>query len=219
MSTSPFPATPSSRAPEGLQVRRVVAVVLAAWFALVFVLGASGAFEAAPGRPPLPIMLGFALPLVVFFVALWRGRSFRAFVLGADLQLLTAVQAWRIGGLTFIALHVFHLLPGGFAWPAGLGDIAIGLTAPLVVLALRRRPGFAASATFVVWNVFGVLDLFSAVGSGTVHTMLSTGAPGEISMAPMAMLPLVLVPAFFVPLFLMLHTSALLQARAAAVRA
>ena len=34
----------------------------------------------------------------------------------------------------------------------------------------------------------------------------TTGAPGEISAAPMATLPLLLIPAFLVPLFLMLHT-------------
>ncbi len=41
----------------------------------------------------------------------------------------------------------------------------------------------------------------------------ATGAPGEISTAPMATLPLLLIPAFLVPLFLMLHTAALMQSR------
>jgi hypothetical protein len=46
-----------------------------------------------------------------------------------------------------------------------------------------------------------------------VSVILATGAPGEISTAPMATLPLLLIPAFLVPLFLMLHTAALMQSR------
>jgi hypothetical protein len=57
------------------------------------------------------------------------------------------------------------------------------------------------------------LDLIIAVSIGTVGAFLATGAPGEISTAPMSTLPLLLIPAFLVPLFLMLHTAALMQSR------
>jgi len=46
-----------------------------------------------------------------------------------------------------------------------------------------------------------------------VSAALASGAPGEVSTAPMATLPLLLIPAFLVPLFLMLHTVALMQSR------
>lgn len=52
-----------------------------------------------------------------------------------------------------------------------------------------------------------------AVSMGAIVSALATGAGGEISTAPMAQLPLVLVPAFLVPFFVMLHLSALFQAR------
>jgi membrane protease YdiL (CAAX protease family) len=100
-----------------------------------------------------------------------------------------------------------------FALPAGLGDMAIGVTAPWIMLALVRQPRFAARGTFIRWNVLGILDLLVAISIGTVSTLFATGAPGEISTAPMATLPLLLIPAFLVPLFLMLHTAALLQSR------
>jgi hypothetical protein len=73
--------------------------------------------------------------------------------------LLTGIQAWRFAGIAFIALYAQHLLPGYFAWPAGLGDIAIGLSAPLVMRALRRDSAFAASGAFLTWNLLGILDL------------------------------------------------------------
>jgi hypothetical protein len=88
--------------------------------------------------------------------------------------------------------------------------MAIGVTAPWIMLALVRQPGFAASGTFIRWNVLGILDLLIAVSIGAVSALFTTGAPGEISTAPMATLPLLLIPAFLVPLFLMLHTAALI---------
>jgi hypothetical protein len=123
------------------------------------------------------------------------------------------MQAWRWAGFGFLALYAHKILPGIFALPAGLGDMAIGVTAPWVILALVRQPAFAASAAFRRWNVLGILDLIVAVSLGTSSAILSTGAPGEITSAPMATLPLLLIPAFLVPLFLMLHTAALMQGR------
>ena len=190
-----------------------VAAVLAAWFVLVSVLGAVGAFGTPPGTPPLPIFVGVVAPIVAFFLFFWLSSAFRDFVLSIDLRVATAIQAWRAAGLGFIALYAYHVLPGSFAWPAGLGDVAIGLTAPWVILALIRRPNFAASKVFIAWNLFGLLDLVDAVSTGALSSALATGAPGEITSAPMAQLPLVLIPAYFVPIFVMLHAAALFQSR------
>jgi hypothetical protein len=194
-------------------MRSLVAVVLGLWLALVFVLGARGAFVRPPGAPPLPILLGATIPLIVFAAAYLGSGAFRAFALAADLPLLTAVQAWRAGGLGFLALYANGVLPGLFAWPAGLGDIAIGITAPWVARALVREPGFATSRRFVIWNLLGILDLVIAVGTGALSSGLLAGLTGSVTTAPMARLPLVLIPAYFVPLFVMLHLAALFQVR------
>ena len=196
--------------------RLVVASVLAVWLVAVVVLGASGALGSPPGKPPLPIGIGFAAPLVLFFVALRLSRSFREFVLSADLRLLTGIQAWRFAGLAMVALYAHKVLPGGFALPAGLGDMAIGLTAPWVAAALTRQPGFATTGRFRLWNALGMLDLVAAVIDGAINAVQATGAPGQINTGPMAQLPLVLFPVYLVPLFFMLHVAALLQSAAAA---
>ena len=190
-----------------------MAAVLAIWFAAVLVLGANAAFVTPTGDPPVPILLGATTPLITFFAAMGVSRSFRKFLLAADQRVMVAVQAWRTGGLGFLALYTHGILPGFFAWPAGIGDIAIGVTAPLILLALVREPSFAASRTFVTWNVLGILDLVVAVGTGALSSGLATGLVGEVTTAPMAQLPLVLIPAYFVPVFVMLHAAALLQAR------
>jgi hypothetical protein len=205
---------PTESQPAGLGgVRLSVTLVLAVWFVLVVSLGAVGAFVAPAGTPPFPIAIGVGAPLAFFFAWLRLSQSFREFVLRLDLRFIAGIQAWRWAGLGFLSLYAYGVLPAVFALPAGLGDMAIGFAAPWILLALVRRPDFAASAAFIRWNVLGILDLVVAVTIGTVSAMLASGAPGEISTAPMATLPLLLIPAFLVPLFLMLHTAALMQSR------
>ena len=191
----------------------LVWIVLACWLVIVLVLGAQGAFVVPAGTPPYPIAIGVVAPLLMFLAAVWVSSAFRGFVMAADLPLLTAVQAWRFAGFGFLALFAYGVLPGSFAWPAGLGDMAIGLTAPWLALILARRPAFAASGLFVLWNLLGILDLIAAVGTATINQILATGAAGEVTVAPMAQLPLLLVPAYLVPLFFIWHLTALFQAR------
>ena len=190
-----------------------VTLVLTAWFLLVVSLGAVGAFVGRPGTPPVGIAIGVGAPLLLFFAWLRLSQSFRDFVLSLDLRVIAGIQAWRWAGLGFLSLYAYNVLPGIFALPAGLGDMAIGFTAPWIILGLVRRPDFATSAAFIRWNVLGILDLVVALTIGTLTAALSTGAAGEISTAPMATLPLLLIPAFLVPVFLMLHTTALMQSR------
>jgi hypothetical protein len=194
-------------------VRLGVILVLSIWFVLVVSLGASGAFIARPGSPPIPIAIGAGAPLLFFFSWLTLSQSFREFVLSLDLRLVAAIQGWRWAGLGFLSLYAHNVLPAMFALPAGLGDMAVGFAAPWMVLALVRQPGFAARPAFIRWNLLGILDLVVAISLGTLNAILSRGVPGEISTAPMATLPLLLIPAFLVPLFLMLHIAALMQSR------
>ena len=194
-------------------IRLAVAITLAAWFLVVVLFGAVGAFAGPPGKPPLPIGIGVAAPLLLFFAWMRLSQSFREFVLSLDLRLIAGMQAWRFGGLGLLFLYAHNVLPAVFALPAGLGDMAIGVAAPWMMLALVRQADFATRAAFIGWNLLGILDLVVAVSIGALGAMFATGAPGEISSAPMATLPLLLIPAFLVPLFFMLHIAALLQSR------
>lgn len=196
-----------------LSVKSIVSVALALWLGLVFVLGLRGAFIGGPDSPPLPIFLGFALPLVAFFVTYFAWSRFRAFILSADLRLVTAIQGWRWAGLGFLSLYAHGLLPGLFALPAGLGDMAIGITAPWIVLGLLQHPSFVSSQRFVIWNILGIVDLVVAVSMGTISSGFLHGITGNVTTSAMAKLPLVLIPAYIVPLFIMLHFTALSQVR------
>ena len=201
---------PASRA----GVSPLIPALLVVWVGLIFGFGATGAFVVAAGTPPLGLFAAVAGPVVVFLIAYRWSAAVREFALSADLRLVTATQAWRFGGFAFLALYTYGVLPGYFAWPAGLGDMAIGATAPWILVALAREPGFAASRRFVTWNVLGILDLIVAVSVAAAVPLLFPN--GAVSTAAMARLPLVLIPGFFVPGFLILHFIALAQARRAA---
>lgn len=195
-------------------MRTLIWAALGGWFTVVFAAGAAGGFVGAPGQPPLAILVGSTLPLAAFAAAYRGSRRFRDLLHGADLRLLTGAQAWRAGGLIFLAFHAYGLLPGLFAWPAGLGDIAVGVTAPWIAAALTRDPGFAGDDRFAAWNVLGIVDLFVAVATGTLSSGLVPGLT-EVRSTPMSQMPLVLIPCFLVPLFVMLHVTALAQWRQA----
>jgi hypothetical protein len=197
-----------------MTTRQLIWAALAVWCAAVLGLGAAGAFVGPPGRPPLAIVAGATLPLAIFALATLGSRAFRDVVLSADLRLVAALQAWRWAGFGFLALWSHGVLPGLFAWTAGLGDMAVGFSAPWIVLALARDPTFVGTRRFALFNWLGILDLAVALNLGGLSAMLLHGG---VTTAPMAQLPLVLIPAFLVPLFLMLHITALLQARRATV--
>ncbi len=202
-----------SKTPTSSGTGSLIAIFFLTWFGIVFGLAARGAFVAAQGTPPLGLLIGLVAPLGLFLLGYWTVPPLREFILSADLRLIAGIQAWRWAGFGFLTLYTYRVLPGIFAWPAGLGDMAIGFTAPLVLSRLLYRPNFAASKSFVAWNLGGILDLTVAVSIGALVPLLAPSLFGTITPAPMSRLPLVLIPTFLVPTFLMLHLTALFQAR------
>ena len=200
------PIAKTTRNPSGITA--VVITAIALWLAFVTWLAGSGHLAGQPGSPPLAVALSATIPIILFLAAFRLFRSFRDFVLNFDLRLAAGLQAWRFAGLTFIAFYTNSLLPGAFAWPAGVGDMLVGMTAPWIILGLIRRPEFATSKSFLLWNLFGILDLVVAVSSGGLNAWLSHGS---VTMRPITELPLALIPAYLVPGFVMLHLVALFQ--------
>ena len=139
-------------------------------------------------------------------------ERFKAFVLAQDLRLLTAFQLWRVIGFTFLTLYAFGVLPGLFAWPAGLGDVAVGVMAAFVLIRMVREPSFIKTRSYLGLHFAGLFDFLVAI----VTASLSSGAfPGLINNSltsrAMEIWPLNLFPSFLVPIFIILHLSALFQ--------
>jgi hypothetical protein len=92
-----------------------------------------------------------------------------------------------------------------FARPAGFGDMAIGLLAPVVGVAYVRRPQ-AVAGWLRAWNLFGIGDLIIALATGFLTSpsrmqLFAFDRPNEMISA----FPLVMIPVFLVPLGVLLH--------------
>lgn len=203
---SELPAGAASR------IRIGSGVFLGAWLCVVLFFSP----PVVPVSPPGVFDLQSAIPFVfagavgVFTLLVASSRSLRRTLGAIPLPVLHAVQVWRVLGVVFLVLSAQDRLPAHFALPAGWGDIFVGLTAPLVAIALSRRAP-AARSFAVAWNVLGLLDLFVAVGmgSGLLAALLMPGEGTVPPAAAMGALPMILVPAFAVPVSVIIHVLAL----------
>lgn len=159
--------------------------------------------------PLIPVFAvgGIAVALALIGLSPALRRSLAA----ASLPALVGVQLYRVLGLQFVILVAMGQLPARFGLPAGWGDVAIGLAAPLVALALARQSRGARTAA-IAWNALGLLDLFVAVGMGTGRLGLLFGERLPAA-AAMGVHPLILVPTFAVPVAVLLHLVALRRLR------
>ena len=183
-------------------VRNLTAAVLLAWFLLALGGSLLGVFDSGP-RPPLLLGLAFVGPVAVFVACYLTSARFREFVLSLDLRALALAQTFRVVGIVFVILYFLGALPGAFALPAGWGDFAIGITAPVVAWYWKRPFPYR---TFIVWNMLGSFDLVNAMSLGVLASASPVGIlAGDVTTGLMGQFPLSLVPTFFVPLLLIFH--------------
>lgn len=118
---------------------------------------------------------------------------------------LVLPHSFRLAGVFFLFYLALGHLPALFALPAGLGDIAAGIAAPLVARRLALGTGRRAALWF---NIYGVTDLVTGLilGALTGFQLLSITP----SSAPIAEFPLALIPTVTVPLLFALHITSLL---------
>ena len=187
--------------------RKLTAGLIAAWFTFELAASALHLFKTDPALPPLALGLAALIPVAAFLIWFATSSGFREFALSLDPRTLTFVQSWRIIGFTFLPLYAAGLLPGVLALPAGLGDIVIGVTAPLAAL---KFANFSRRRAFVFWQILGILDLLTAMTLGPAAKLIS---PDQVAPSVMMELPMSLIPTFGVALFLIIHVICIAQAR------
>ena len=120
------------------------------------------------------------------------------------IAVITALQLGRLGAVQFFQLASKGELSLLFALPAGIGDIFIGITAPVAIFLLlnKERRNSRARKLLVGWNILGILDLAMAVGLGII-----TDFPMEARIKTFLVIdsPLSIVPMIAVPLCVIFH--------------
>jgi hypothetical protein len=103
------------------------------------------------------------------------------------------LHSMRHLGLMFLTRGAtFPGMPPEFVYPAAFGDL---ITAVLAFAAIPfvLRSSRLAKPTVWIFNIFGTLDLLTAIITATIYN------------APVAMGPAYWIPAFWVPLLLVTH--------------
>jgi hypothetical protein len=174
-----------------------VASALFVWLILAIVVGASG--RMAGLRPPRPQIIVGILTLVAS-AAVFAIPALRDWVKTVPIAGLVAWHLTRlVAGAYFLILAAQLTLPRSFAVPAGIGDIAVGVIA--AVLLLTINPGSVTGVRWhTAWNVFGLLDIIFVVVNAA-----RTGLAQPASMAPLLRLPLSILPSFLVPTIFVCH--------------
>jgi hypothetical protein len=185
---------------------------LVAWFVVALGLSRLGFYRGTPSRIPT-IQYGLLIPILLGVALFWRWAALRRVLEAVPQQWIVGVQLYRALGAIFLVLYAAGHLPGVFAWPAGVGDVIVGLLAPVVGIAYARRAPYA-SGLVRAWNLFGIADLVVAVATGFLTSpsplqRLAFDAPNKLIGA----FPLVMIPVFLVPLSILLHLASLQKLR------
>jgi hypothetical protein len=186
--------------------RKLSLSLIGVWAAAATFASARHVFVNDAGGPPLALLASFLIPILAFLLWFTLSPKFRRFIESISPRTLTMSQTWRVNGFVFLILAAFGMLPAMFAIPAGLGDMAIGATAPWIA---RRFANRERRRGFVTWQALGILDLLMAIGLGSAANLLY---PLSTSTGIMTTLPMSIVPTFLVPLWLIFHLICIAQA-------
>jgi hypothetical protein len=196
----------------------ISAVVLIGWFGAAIALGWLGVYRGVSDRIPT-IQYGILVPILIGGWLILRSSTVARVLDAVPQQWLIGVQFYRALGIIFLILYGAGKLPGLFAWPAGLGDVLVGVLAPVVAIAYARGP--CENRDLVsAWNIFGIVDLIVAVGTGLATSpspfqLFAFDLPNELISA----FPLVLVPTCLVPVSILLHLASLAKLQRTGQRA
>jgi hypothetical protein len=186
------------------------ALVLGGWFAASAVIAGHGWYHSRLGHgvPWMPVAVaGFLILLLALRQIPLVARALTAPGMASRLEL---VHVFRVAGVAFVLTMALGHLPALFALPAGLGDIAAGIAAPLVARKLAQGTGRRTALWF---NVYGLTDLVTALtlGALTAYQLVHVTPSG----APISELPLALIPTVDVPLLIALHITSISALRRA----
>jgi hypothetical protein len=196
---------------------RAATITVIGWFFLAIALASADAYRGAADRIPT-IQYGIFVPILIGGLLIWRSPRLARIIDAVPQHWLVGVQLYRTLGVVFLILYAAGMLPGLFALPAGLGDVLVGVLAPVVAIAYRRGPGDNVNLVSV-WNLFGLADLVVAVTAGfltspSAFQLFAFELPNEL----ISRFPLVLVPVFLVPVSVLLHLASLTKLRRDALR-
>ena len=172
-----------------------------AWIAAGFLLLGAAMFlvciadiprrSGLPGQAIVPLM--WTLPTLALFI--WRDWFLSE---SLSQRWLVGLQLFRVIGAVFLIEMLRDNIPGIFAYPAGIGDVLVGLLALAVLLAYRGAPRVGGTGIKLV-IVVGMVDFVSAFFFGFTSSesplqLFHPAVTNNLILFPTGMIPLFLVP-------------------------
>jgi hypothetical protein len=191
-----------------------IAVPFTIWLVVMWYLAVTDTFQVMPGAARLPrLPIAIFLPVIIALPVLVWSRSIAALLDAMPASWLIALQVYRVFGGILLVSWLNGNVAGVFAWPASIGDMATGIAALPVALAVAsgtvsgRRAG-------LWWNVCGLFDFAVAITMG----FLTSPGPFQhfgfdIPVSQAGTYPTVMIPAFAVPSSILLHALSIRQLR------
>jgi hypothetical protein len=190
------------------RIGRLSAVVLIGWFGAAIALGALGVYRGTSDHLST-IGYGILVPILIGGWLILRSSTLARVLEAVPQHWLIGVQVYRVLGVIFLILYGTGNLPGLFAWPSGLGDVLVGVLAPVVAIAYARGPHQNADLVRA-WNIFGIVDLIIAVTMGFLTSPSAFQVFAfDLSSELVGAFPLVLIPTYAVPISILLHLASL----------
>ena len=125
---------------------------------------------------------------------------------------LIGLQLFRVIGGVFLIEMLMGNIPGIFAYPAGLGDILVGIIALIVLMVYKNSNEIGKTAVLIV-IVIGIADFLSAFFFG----FTSSESPFQIFYPEiknrLILFPTGMIPLFLVPYAIFFHTLSYLNLR------
>jgi hypothetical protein len=188
----------SMEASRRTQVTLILALSL--WFGLATAAGAAGLI--AVNNPPATLPFFAAGPLVAGALAFTNADG-RRVMQSLPFKVILGLNIGRVAGAFFLILSWQGRMGGVFPVSAGWGDVIAGVTAALILLTGADR----SRGVLILWNLFGMLDLITAIVLGVTST---EGSPLQLIHVPpgsnlVEQPPWSLIPTVLVPYFLVMH--------------
>ena len=189
----------AGRPGHGAAWKAKLALLLAGWYGLVYLVVSYGLLEPNLATLGVPnFVVAIVLP-VAFGVTMLFRPGFSRTVDAVPVAWFAGFHSLRaLFGIFFIAIYEMGALPTAVALDGGYGDIAAGVLGALAafLIVLGARPAVTRTA-LAVFTVAGLLDFTIVIYLGM--TTLDPNAPFA------AFYPFMLIPAYVVPLFFLTH--------------
>lgn len=160
---------------------------------------------------PPRVMLLTTLPFLLFlFIFVYKSTIYWKILKGISIESLVSIHIFRLIGIYFLVATYFKTLPIHFGILAGVGDILAGLGAIYISYIIRKRKLWSKKA-IIIWNYFGIIEIFLVVISALITTNFSINDPINVqSVVEITKFPYVWFPSS-APVFIIFLHSAIFQ--------